>query len=112
MNVIVKDFFQLGSLRLIARFIKGLRGLFIITTLTPSLLGEYTIWLLYVFYFSFLELGILKGLERDLSHYRGQNDEGAYQSTASTGWSSFFCMSFLASLFLVLLVILFSGSGL
>jgi len=98
MNVIVKNFFQLGSLRLLARFIMGLRGLFIITSISPSLLGEYTIWLLYVFYFSFLELGILRGLERDLSHYRGQKDEQTFQSTASTGWTSFFCMSFLASL--------------
>ncbi|MCK5259537.1 MAG: hypothetical protein KAJ70_00600 [Candidatus Omnitrophica bacterium] len=97
-NVIIKDFIQLGPVRFLSRFIKGLRGLFIIMSLSPSNLGEYTIWLLYVFYFSFLELGIPIGLERDLPHHRGQKDETALQATANTGWSSFFYLSLMATL--------------
>ena len=98
MNIIVKDFFQLGSLRILARLIGGFRGLFIAASLFPNVLGEYTIWLLYAFYFSFLEFGILKGLERDLSHYRGLKDEDTYQSIADIGWSSFVWLSLAASL--------------
>jgi len=53
MNVIFKDFFQLGSARLLARFIMGLRGLFIITSLSPSLLGGvYDLAAVYILLFN------------------------------------------------------------
>jgi len=81
----------------LSRLLQGLRGLFIITSLSPSLLGEYTIYLLYFFYFSCLELGISHGLERDLPHCRGQNDDQGYRRVANNGWSSYFCISLLAS---------------
>jgi len=102
MNVIFKDFFQLGSARLIARFIMGLRGLFIITSLPPRLLGEYTIWLLFIFYFSMLDFGVLASLERDIPHYRGLGEAETAQKKLNIGWSAFFSLSGSASLLLMM----------
>jgi O-antigen/teichoic acid export membrane protein len=100
MSEIVSDFFKLGSLRLFSRIIMGLRGLFIVTVLGPSDLGEYTIWLLLVFYFTLFEFGILNGLERDIPHYRGKEDLEEIKRISDVGWSAFFGLAFISSLLL------------
>ena len=90
MSVIIKDFFQLGALRFTSRVLVGIRGLFVVISLAPHTLGEYTIWLLFIFYFSMLDFGVLAGLERDLPHYRGLGKVGEAQKQSDLGWSTFF----------------------
>jgi hypothetical protein len=100
MNVILNDFIKLGSLSLIARILSGLRGLLIVLSLPPQALGEYTVWLLFVFYFSILDFGTFKGLERDIPHFRAAGDQAAVKKTNDIGWSSYFILSTAASLLL------------
>lgn len=100
MSEIVFDFFKLGSLRLFSRVIMGFRGLFIVTALSPGNLGEYTIWLLLVFYFTLFEFGILNGLERDIPHYRGKENLEEIKRISDVGWSAFFGLALVSSLLL------------
>lgn len=95
---VISDFFQLGRLRLFARILTALRGLYIISVLTPRDFGEYTIWLLFVFYFQFLDFGILYSLERDISHFKGQQNMQSLKHVSDIGWSSFFMLSLTASM--------------
>ena len=90
MNRIITDFFQLGGLRIISRLLMGVRGLIVVTGLTPYYLGEYTIWLLFIFYFTIFDFGVLAGLERDIPHYKGAGDEESVKKTSDKGWSVFF----------------------
>ena len=98
---IIADFFQLGVLRIIARVLMGFRALYIAVSLKPHGLGEYTVWLLFVFYFSMLDFGVLNSLERDLPHYRGLDDQPGIKKTADIGWSTYFILCFLASILLM-----------
>lgn len=100
---VISDFFQLGHLRLFARTLMALRGLYIISVLTPRDFGEYTIWLLFVFYFQFLDFGILYSLERDISHFKGQQNIQSLKHIMDIGWSSFFILSLMASVVLGIL---------
>lgn len=102
MNQIISDFFHVGKLRLSARGLMGLRGLMIITSLTPYGLGEYTIWLLYYFYFSMLDFGVQHALERDVSHFHGEKNFAKSQETENIGWSLFFLLTSLASFLLII----------
>lgn len=95
---IVSDFFQLGRLRLFSRILMALRGLFIISVLTPANFGQYTIWLLFIFYFQFLDFGVLYSLERDISHFKGEQDAQSLKSVMDIGWSCFFILSLMASI--------------
>lgn len=106
MKHVIADFFQLGALRVIAKGIMALRGLLIVSSLSPGGLGEYTIWLLFVFYFEMLDLGVRNALERDLPHYRGKNDLSALVQTRNVGWTTFFILAGLASLLLTLVTFL------
>lgn len=94
---VIFDFFRLGRLRLFARILMALRGLYIISILTPRGFGEYTIWLLFVFYFQLLDFGTLYSLERDISHFKGQQNMQSLKHVMDTGWSSFFALSLTAS---------------
>jgi len=107
MNEIINDFFQLGSLRILARILMGLRGLYIVTHLDPMTLGEYTVWLLFVFYATLLDGGVLIGLERDLPHYRGSGEAAVHQKAADIGFSTFFSMNGLAAVLLVAVSLVF-----
>ncbi|MBI4245424.1 MAG: hypothetical protein HY606_15150 [Planctomycetes bacterium] len=98
MKQIISDFFQLGHLRLISRILMALRGLFIISVLTPRDFGEYTIWLLFVFYFQFLDFGTLYALERDIPHFKARQNAQALKHVRDVGWSSFFILSLSASI--------------
>ncbi len=98
MKQIISDFFQLGHLRLMARILMGLRGLYIISVLTPGDFGQYTIWLLFVFYFQFLDFGTLYALERDIPHFKAQQNTQALKHVMDVGWSSFFILSLAASI--------------
>lgn len=100
MNQVIIDFLNFGPLRLISRLLMGLRGLWIVISLAPAELGSYTIWLLFILYFSMLDLGVLSGLERDLPHHRGADDPKARQEAADTGWSTFCGLSIGSSLLL------------
>lgn len=100
MSQIIDDFLKVGTLRLISRVLMGLRGLFVVMSLSPYVLGEYTIWLLFIFYFSMLDFGVLAGLERDLPHYKGLKDADEVQNRSDVGWSTFFVFSAVASLLL------------
>ena len=100
MNQVIIDFLNFGPLRLISRLLMGLRGLLIVLSLTPRELGSYTIWLLFILYFSMLDLGVLSGLERDLPHHQGADDQKARQEAANAGWNTFCGLSIGASLFL------------
>ena len=100
MSKIISDFFQVGTLRFVARALMGLRGLFIVVSLSPYALGEYTIWLLFIFYFSMLDFGVLAGLERDIPHYQGINDAVETKKHSDAGWSAYFVLSTGASLLL------------
>ncbi|GEM_PF-3167511 len=97
MKQIIADFFQLGHLRLFSRILTGLRGLFIISFLSPQSLGEYTIWLLFVVYFSLLDFNILYALERDIPFYRGQNNGEKVKEITITGRSTYFILTLLAT---------------
>ena len=77
MKQVILDFFQLGFMRIISRILAAVRGIVIVSTLLPSELGQFTIWILFVFYFSIADFGILSGLERDIPHHKGKNDEQA-----------------------------------
>lgn len=101
-NVFV-DFFQVGFLRLLARILMGVRGLFIITTLSPENLGHYTVWLLFILYFSMLECGTLVTLEREIPHYKGAKQTEEILRISNLGWSSYFYLSCTASLLLFLI---------
>lgn len=94
---VISDFFQLGHLRFFSRILTALRGLYIISVLTPRDFGEYTIWLLFVFYFQFLDFGTLYALERDIPHLQGQRNTQTLQNVLDVGWSSFFKLSLTAS---------------
>lgn len=98
MKQIISDFFQLGPLRLFSRILMALRGLYIISILTPGNFGQYTIWLLFVFYFQFLDFGTLYALERDISHFKGQQNTQALKHLMDAGWSFFFSLSLIASM--------------
>ena len=100
MKQVILDFFQLGFMRIISRILSAGRGIVIVTTLLPSELGQFTIWILFVFYFSIADFGILMGLERDIPHHKGKEDEQALKDVLNIGMSSFFVLSFLASLLL------------
>ena len=100
MKQVILDFFQLGFMRIISRILSGVRGIVIVTTLLPSELGQYTIWILFFFYFSIADFGILSGLERDIPHHKGKEDEQALKDVLNIGMSSFFVLSFSASLLL------------
>jgi len=100
MNPIVTDFLRVGICRFLARLFMGVRGLFIVTTLTPHDLGQYAIWLLFVVYFSMLDFGVLNSLERDIPHYRGAGEDEDLKETLNTGWSTFFILTLAASLLL------------
>ena len=95
---VISDFFQLGHLRLFSRILMALRGVYIISVLTPRDFGEYTIWLLFVFYFQFLDFGTLYSLERDISHFKGEQNIQSLKHITDIGWSSFFTLSLMASM--------------
>lgn len=103
MNQILSDFFEVGKLRLSARGLMALRGLMIITSLSPYALGEYTIWLLYYFYFSMLDFGVQHALERDVPHFQGEKNFKKSQEAENIGWSSFFILTGLASFLLIII---------
>ncbi len=110
MNRIISDLFQLGHLRLIARVLIALRGLYIISVLTPGSFGEYTIWLLFVFYFQYLDFGTLFALERDIPHFKGQQNARTLKYIMDVGWSSFFILSLIASIILSIVTFLVFNS--
>ncbi|PIQ85248.1 MAG: hypothetical protein COV74_09840 [Candidatus Omnitrophica bacterium CG11_big_fil_rev_8_21_14_0_20_45_26] len=91
------DFVSFGSLRMIARFFLGVRGILIITTLTPLFLGHYAVLLLFVFYFSMLDFGAHYGLERDLPHFNQTGEEAIRIQTANEGWSAYYIMNVVAA---------------
>jgi hypothetical protein len=109
MNKIIHHFFWIGPLRFIARVVMGFRGLVIIVSLSPAVLGEYTVWLLFAFYFSMCDLGVLNALERDLPHYRGKKDLEKSYSVANIGWSSYFVLSFVSSVLLCIVSYIILG---
>lgn len=103
MNQIVSDFLKVGTLRLFSRALFGLRGLVIIVSLRPYDFGEYTIWLLFIFYFSMLDFGVLNSLERDISHYKGEGNFTQTEQIAAKGWSSFIILTVTASFSLAII---------
>lgn len=99
---VVVDFIKIGPLRLLARIFMGARGLVIAISLDPGTFGEYTVWLLLVFYFTMLDFGVLNGLERDIPHYKGRNNAEQTSETWDFGFSSFFILSFGSSVLLAI----------
>ncbi len=97
---VIKDFLQLGTLNIISRLLMAGRGLMIVLSLTPQGLGEYTIWLLFVFYFSILDLGFLKGLERDIPHFQAEGKLQEAKQAAQVGWGGYLVLCMGASLLL------------
>lgn len=102
MNQIISDFLQVGKLRFLSRGMMALRGFVIIVALGPYALGEYTIWLLYYFYFSMLDFGVQYALERDISHFRGEQNVKKIKETEDIGWSLFYLLTFISSVLLII----------
>ena len=104
MDQVIPDFLRVGALRLLSQVLMAYRGLFIAISLVPRDFGEYAILLLYTFYFSILDFGILAGLERDIPHYTGENNQAMAQTVANRGWSTYFLFSFLEMALMCLVV--------
>lgn len=111
MNQTINDFIQLGPLRIISKFLMGLRGLFIVSTLLPAELGNYTIWLLYVFYFSMVDFNLFNTLERDVPHYNGIKDAEGVNRVTNTGWSLFYILNVVAVISLGITAFVFLKDG-
>ncbi len=104
MSKLLRDFCNVGTMRLIARALMGVRGLFIAVTLSPKDLVQYTALLLVVFYFSFLDFGILLMLERDLPHHAAKGNFDSYEILSSSAWMTFFILSFASTCLMTILV--------
>ncbi len=96
----IKNFVQLFTFRFVARVLMALRGFLIVASLSPKQLGDYAILFLYVFYFSMLDFGSEFGLERDLPHYSASESKEKCEGIARIGWSTYFILSFIASILL------------